>query len=105
MRGSRYRREQLSSRTCGWSSSYVPFLPRLTRVPARRAIAFETHGVHDPQEFVPERFMGPEPALDPANWAFGFARRYVSCTTSAINTLIDHLVWLSAQALPRQTPG
>ena len=28
-----------------------------------------------PLEFKPERFLGPKPAMDPRNYAFGFGRR------------------------------
>lgn len=57
------------------------FIPKDTTVFTNVwSVAFEPRGSYDPHQFVPERYLeeglSPEEApIDPANWAFGFARR------------------------------
>ena len=49
----------------------------LTRI--TRAVAHEHRGPYEPSEFAPERWLvggeGDDAPVDPAQWAFGFARR------------------------------
>ncbi|KAG5334177.1 hypothetical protein C0989_004174 [Termitomyces sp. Mn162] len=33
------------------------------------------NGKHDPDEFIPERFLGDQPAINPSNYVFGFGKR------------------------------
>ncbi|KAI0928027.1 hypothetical protein AcW2_004170 [Taiwanofungus camphoratus] len=53
------------------------FIPKSTIVmPNVWAVAFEPNERYDPHAFIPERFLGStQSTVDPATWAFGFARR------------------------------
>ena len=42
-----------------------------------RAISQECGSQYPPSEFVPERFLGTNPPLDPGTYVFGFGRRHV----------------------------
>ncbi|KAH0581542.1 O-methylsterigmatocystin oxidoreductase [Termitomyces sp. J132] len=46
-----------------------------TIVPNVWVIAQEMNGKHDPDEFIPERFLGDQPAINPSNYVFGFGKR------------------------------
>ncbi|KAG6914605.1 hypothetical protein DXG01_016368 [Tephrocybe rancida] len=41
-----------------------------------RAIAHATDMEYPPEKFVPERFLGNNPPIDPSTYCFGFGRRY-----------------------------
>ncbi|KAJ7146035.1 cytochrome P450 [Mycena epipterygia] len=52
------------------------FIPKDTIVmPNVWAVAFEANEKYDPQDFIPERFLGDSECPSPASWAFGFGRR------------------------------
>jgi hypothetical protein len=63
-----------------------------------REISREECGAYPPDEFVPERFLGDNPPIDPSEYAFGFGRRCAYGATSQLNTWTDH----ASQTVPRK---
>lgn len=54
---------------CPYAASLSPTLR------SRRAIATNPKDYPDPEQFRPERYLGPKPALDPGTYVFGVGRR------------------------------
>ena len=76
-------------RDSDWVSSI-----RLTSASYRRAISRDENLYPSPEEFIPERFAGEKPALDPYHTSFGYGRRCVTLSNSwPIPRLLTLSVW------------
>lgn len=69
-------------------------------------LTFNRFLMHDPRvyknpmDFNPERFMGPNPEMDPKNACFGFGRRYVSLSGVSGSPNTIHHALLSKRICP-----
>ena len=72
---------------CVWVDSYDSAC--ILADVSSRFLLHDPRVYHEPMEFKPERFLGPNPEPDPRNACFGFGRRLVDATPADIGKLID----------------